>query len=307
MRSTRRYLKSLLHRPLFAVLRALAIHPLLTSRHRTFRHFLFEALQSTGYTGPLLSRDGAEIFVHDSRDRGPGRELFIRGTQDAGKMETAIRLLREAGHPPIVRFADIGANIGTICIPAIRRGFAATAIALEAVPDIVRLLKANILLNGLEDKIAVVHAAAGARAGEFLQIAVNASNMGDNRIGSPGPSADGKDVFSATASVVTTTLDDLLGDGLETTLIWMDIQGYEGIALLGATRTLARRPPMVLEFCPQLMNAAASYAALKSSVAGYRGFHDLGRPGKIQAIDALDALAAALGDGGGFTDILLMP
>lgn len=130
---------------LLAVLRTLALRPLLVSRHRTLRHFLFEALYASGHTGLLLSRDGADIFVHDSRDRGPGRELFIRGTQDAGKVEAAIRLLREAGYPPIVRFADIGANIGTICIPAVSRGFAATAVALEAVPDIVRLLKANIL------------------------------------------------------------------------------------------------------------------------------------------------------------------
>lgn len=98
-----------------------------------------------------------------------------------------------------------------------------------------------------------------------------------------------------------------MGDSPESTLIWMDIQGYEGIALLGAPKTLARKPPMVLEFCPRLMRAADSYEALRSSIAGYSGFYDLGRPGTMRAIGELDALASALGFQGDFTDILAMP
>jgi hypothetical protein len=114
------------------------------------------------------------------------------------------------------------------------------------------------------------------------------------------------DSFTATVEVVSTTLDDLLKDGAEGVLIWMDIQGHEGIALSGSPRTLALRPPLVLEFCPQLMHLGGSYAALKSAVAGYRGFYDLERPAALQPVAALDLLYETLGSRGNFTDILVL-
>ena len=54
------------------------------------------------------------------------------------------------------------------------------------------------------------------------------------------------------------------------------------------------------------MDQANSYGALKSAVAGYRGFFDLASPTALYPISGLDALYAALGQTGRFTDILLL-
>jgi FkbM family methyltransferase len=200
---------------------------------------------------------------------------------------------------------DVGANIGTICIPAVKSGLVHRAIAVEAVPDIARLLHTNIALNGLTSAISVTTAAVSARSGEIIQVMVNGANQGDNRV--VVDRLDDPDArFIATIPVVTTTLDDLLPDGADGVLIWMDIQGHEGIALSGACRTMAKQPPLVLEFCPLLMDQAASYGALKSAVAGYRGFYDLANPTALCPISGLDALRARLGQTGRFTDILLL-
>ena len=180
--------------------------------------------------------------MHDSRDCGPGRELFIRGTQDFGKLEIALRLLRESGVRQVTRMLDIGANIGTICIPAVKRGLIASAIGVEAVPAIERMFRANILLNDLETDIVSVQAAVSALAGETVAIAVNAGNQGDNRVGAAGD----RTAFASSIQVTTTTLDALLPGGPAGTLIWMDIQGHEGIALAGSPRTLAGTPPLFL-------------------------------------------------------------
>ncbi len=304
VRGARLYVKSLFHTGLYAVLRWISVGPMLLSRNATIRYFVFNAIGRSGYRGLLISYDGAEAFVHQAGDRGPGRELFIRGTQDFSKFEMALRLLKAAGQNPIKHLVDAGANIGAICIPAVRRGYVATVLAIEAVPDIVRLLKANIEINGLSGKIAVVNTAITARSGEQIKIALSATNQGDNRIAS---AVQNDPSFTENIMVVSTTLDDLLTDGVEDTLIWMDIQGHEGIALLGAPKTLARKPPMVLEFCPLLMRQANSYDALKSSTAAYRGFHDLSRPGDLRPLRDLDTLSQSLGFLGNFTDILLVP
>jgi hypothetical protein len=134
-------------------------------------------------------------------------------------------------------------------------------------------------------------------------MAVEANNQGDNRVvvGAAGTHAE-----AGTVEIVSTTLDDLLPDRAEDVLIWMDIQGHEGIALSGAPRTLAQRVPLVLEFCPYLMDQGGSYAALKSAVAGYRGFYDLAHPAAMRPMVALDALYEALGPRGNFTDILVL-
>lgn len=270
------------------------------SRSRLLRYFLFEAIYRSPYDGLLVSHDGTVRFVHDSLDRGPGRELFIRGTQDFAKLEIALRLIGDRHR--ITRMLDIGANIGTICIPAVKRGLIDSAIGVEAVPAIERMFRANILLNDVESAILSVHAAVGAKAGETIDIAINTGNQGDNRIGSD----QGRSGFAGSIKVVATTLDALLPDGPAGTLIWMDIQGYEGIALSGSPLTLASTPPLVLEFCPALMTEANSYSALKAAIAGYRGFHDLARPGELRPLTDLDSLHDALGMRGNFTDILVL-
>ena len=57
---------------------------------------------------------------------------------------------------------DIGANIGPICIPAVKRNYVKQAIAIEPGPDNARLLRANVALNSLHDRIIVHECAVGA-------------------------------------------------------------------------------------------------------------------------------------------------
>jgi|HubBroStandDraft_1064217.scaffolds.fasta_scaffold13260_4 FkbM family methyltransferase len=306
LRALRLRIKAALNVVLFGILNACVISPLLLSRNHLLRFNLFEAIGRSRYRGPLISGGDQVWFVHDSRDRGPGRDLFIRGTQDFAKYETACQLLRDHDVPPVTTLVDVGANIGTICIPAVKGGFVDRAIAVEAVPDIARLLHTNIALNGLTSAISVTTAAVSARSGEIIQVMVNGANQGDNRVVVSRLDDPDAARFIATIPVATTTLDDLLPDGADGVLVWMDIQGHEGIALSGACRTMVKQPPLVLEFCPMLMDQAGSYGALKSAVAGYRGFYDLANPVALRPISGLDALRTALGQTGRFTDILLL-
>jgi hypothetical protein len=88
----------------------------------------------------------------------------------------------------------------------------------------------------------------------------------------------------------------------------MDIQGYEGFALLGGKDLLKTRIPLIIEFWPYGMRRANAFSALKSAVAHYDGYFDLSDPDKMHTIDTLDDLCRSIGEceEGSYTDILIL-
>jgi hypothetical protein len=106
-------------------------------------------------------------------------------------------------------------------------------------------------------------------------------------------------------SIKIDSLDGLKGN--PALLLWVDIQGYEGHALLGAQRLLAEKPPLVLEFWPYGMLRSDSFLALRSSTVHYSGFFDLAKPMHgLRKMTELGNLFDEIGSGGQFMDILVI-
>ena len=82
----------------------------------------------------------------------------------------------------ITKLYDIGANIGVTCIPAVNRGLVKRAIAVEPEPENFKLLKLNIILNNLEDKIETLNYALSSESDKFLNLEISNDNSGDHRI-----------------------------------------------------------------------------------------------------------------------------
>src|SRR5690606_985273 len=108
--------------------------------------------------------------------------------------------------------------------------------------------------------------------------------------------------------VPSTRLDELVKHDGSSMLLWMDTQGYEGHVLRGAPRLLARRVPVVAEFWPYAMKRAESFAHFRKSVAGYRGFVDLGSgdAGTLRPVAELPDLFARLEAADSYTDIVIV-
>lgn len=239
---------------------------------------------------PYLVTGHTEHFVVSTADRVIGRELFLHGEYDFSKLDAALSLLSRAGYPAPDHLIDVGANIGTITIPALKRGRMRTATVIEPHPGNLRLLRANLALNGLEAQVSVLAQAVGDRSDAMLHLRESATNSGNHTISGNG------------IPVRSSRLDDLQLPATAS-LLWMDIEGYEGHALKGAACLLATGMPVVCEFNPDFLRQSGGMAALLQALHGYR-IYDLEQPGEETS---LATLSQKLAKGGQYTDILALP
>ena len=273
----------------------------------TFRRAYFDTLDPNRQFS--VSTHGSEKYVVLNSDKAISRALFIKGSFDFDKVEKVISVMSAVNKAfKLETLIDVGANIGTVCIPAVKRGLAANAIAIEPEPLNYRVLVANIFLNDLADKIKTYNLALGSKDNQTLELELSEGHSGDHRIhvaNETGTASSGK-----ITSVKSETFDSVVpAVDRNSCLVWMDTQGYEGIILQGAQNIIRAQVPMVVEFWPEGMKRMRSYPALKEAMLNYSEYYDLSdehpRPVPITQ-KSVDALYEGLGETGQWTDVLLI-
>lgn len=218
-----------------------------------------------------LLADWREKYVVLRKDRIIGRVVYCSGEFELEKSEKARALFGKPTKHMV--FVDIGANIGTMCIPMVARGHFARAIAIEPEPRNARLLRSNIHLNGVAEQIEVIEAAAGDSTGTAA-LFLSSNNFGDHYLKADQAAMDSRE----SVQINVRKLDDLILPGKrENLFLWLDTQGYEGFVLKGATEIIADAPPLVIEFSPDTLNQTGAYEALFHAVlhAPYSKIYDL--------------------------------
>lgn len=274
------------------------------SRFPHLRAYFFDTIQA-----PLAISTGAEFFVVSTKDGVIGRELYARHEFDLEKFEIAKALLgRDLSDFTIV---DVGANVGSICLPLVKRNHVRRAIAIEPEPLNFRLLSANIWLNDLAGKVTSYNVAVGATSGS-IQFELSDSNFGDHRVSVSNAVGVFNEQSRSKISVSLQTLDSLISHELDDKLfLWIDTQGYEGFVLQGASRLLEKKVPFVVEFWPYAMDRASSYEPFLEAIlnAGYTSFYDLNDKYKVrQAADkkSIQKIYQNLKKTNDWTDILFV-
>ena len=240
----------------------------------------------------LLAAGQSELFVVSSDDQTIGRNTFINGGEpfDFEKMELVFNLLNLKS--PQKLLVDIGANIGTICIPAVKRGYFKSAIAIEPDPLNYKLLSINIAMNDLQESVSHRNIALGNQINKVLRFELSKENHGDHRVRVTHETGDaGYDEGNRkTIDVSSTSLDGVLEtQNLESVVIWMDTQGYEGFILEGASHVLASGFPLVTEFWPYGMNRANCFENFKRALlqSCYTKIYDLNRPSHVLKLNEI--------------------
>ena len=188
-----------------------------------------------------------------------GVSLEKKGTfEEQSILEVVSFLKSKYGFTPIT-FIDIGANIGTHLVYALKKILFKKAIGIEPDPLNFYLLQKNIDCNGIADRSRIFNTAISDNR-PVANSALSKTNFGDHQIqsanetGQNGNNQEDRKLIS----VRTDTFDNfILENKISTdsnTLVWIDTQGHEGHVLTGILNLEeSRQPFVVLEFWPVVL------------------------------------------------------
>ena len=221
----------------------------------------------------LTENSYKEKFILISQDKVISKEIFVKGEFDLKKLEKTLEFLRPTHK--IKKLYDIGANLGVTCIPAVQRKMIQTAIAVEPVMQNYDILKMNIILNKLEEKIMHYNYALSDRANNDAKIEISKNNSGDNKVILES-NLDILNQNNNIQKIVTDKFDNLFKNinGNED-LIWIDTQGYEPKVLMGAENLLKSKAPIVIEFWPYELKRNGLWAPMFEILEKFDFFVDL--------------------------------
>ena len=200
-----------------------------------------------GVYGPMLTYD-ADMII--------GQSLRTSGTFQESKIAEVSNFLVNKYNFRPETFIDIGANIGTHLVYALKEAGYQEGFGVE--PDInnYRLLVCNVLLNGLEGRTSLFNLALSDDAG-WAELELSTENFGDHRIRSAvcehavSFGENERKTYQVPKTHAGRWLDDVACDP-QSTLVWVDTQGHEGHVFRCFLDDHASAAPnyMVAEFWP---------------------------------------------------------
>lgn len=261
-----------------------------------------------------LTGEPPECFVTYTVDNAIGQHIRMQGHFEEHHIGDVVRRLYPQGlNKPV--FVDIGANIGTHALYALRNGFA-QALCVEPEPGNFRLLRVNQILNNLDSRCRNVMAAVTDVAGEVV-LELAQENYGDHRVhGHAEGHRAGAEYFRESErpriAVPAIPLDRILAeqgvDPAEIGLAWIDTQGHEGHVLAGGGGMIEAQVPMAIEFWPYGLERAKGYGKLRAALARCRHIETVreGTPMRLEEVDAAyDRLLARPDKEAAYLDLLL--
>lgn len=273
------------------------------------------------FTPAVARESGGAWYFLSTQDFGLSRIVFGEGSYEQDVMAHTIGLAEaHTGRCPLLAgraFVDIGANLGTSTIPALRVFGAAEAVCIE--PDVQnhKFLRCNLIFNDLDDRARTLRVALSDRAGAGVLEWAEGS-WGDHRVRVRSDLPDGtyKESSRPTTDVALMRLDDVVSqlelDPGRIGLVWMDVQGHEGHVLAGAPELLGGGIPWAVEYWPYGLRRAGGLGLFHEVVAAsFRAVVDVrlslaGAEGAELPASQVGSLVHRYG-GESYTDLLLLP
>jgi FkbM family methyltransferase len=260
------YELSLRSAPAWIRLLSVMIRRLPVGRYRSMKWS--SRLVSKPFQARLPSAFGLQSFYCDLKDH-ISSDVFFNGQYDPQETALLRAILQPGG-----TFVDVGANWGFFTLVAAHLvGGDGRVIALEPDPRLFSILDLNIRANQHGHvKALPVAAAATSTTCTLIGFDENSRNFGLSRlIADPSKHRNG---FQVLARPLDQVLDEMSIDQVD--LMKMDIEGAEGLAINGLTRSLSegRIDRLMLELHPHLLgeHGHCAYQLMKQLMDyGYQG------------------------------------
>jgi FkbM family methyltransferase len=234
----------------------------------------------------LVPFDDHALYV-DPRDDKVALKLLSGRSWQRRELEAAVATLRTAGRlRPDGGFIDVGANIGTHTIYALRSQAFARAVAIEPDPHNFDILMRNLALNALADRVEAVCAAASAASGT-LQLARHRKNQGAHSVESAFV-AQPVDSITVRAVAVDELLVQLAIAPEQVGLVKIDVEGHETAVLAGMAGLRRARVPVLVELTAARGDSDRMVTFKSLFIPGYDQVVDLSRPSEPVPVAALE-------------------
>lgn len=251
-------------------------------------------------------------------DEYVGFHLFNDGGYQMAEIDALLAWMKRNRIWSEVRdvFVDVGANIGTTCIPLVRAA-KCRALAIEPVAHNFRLLETNVDANGLGDRIVLVKKAVQRTAGR-VTMQLNSSNWGGNFVWRGGQDGVLADTTAEREEVEADQLSAIVQSAgfraEEIALVWADVQGSEAEVIESGAPFWRIGVPLWAEIEPHSLVLQGSLAAFTTLAATYfEAFIEsvdlvrLGAEAQPAPIAQLESLIRRLTPRKEATDVLLLP
>jgi FkbM family methyltransferase len=199
-------------------------------------------------------------FMVDLNDKDVGSTMLLVNEVNYGSMQKWFDFLNLPANTGI--FLDVGANVGTTCIPLALDGKFKKIFAFEPDPANFEILEYNIKTNHVGNIVEAHNVAVGS-VNQAMEFEISPDNFGDHRIKFTEKELN---VFGENTrkhiTVNCITLDRFIKDNHiefgQISLIKVDTQGAEGHAFKGADDILKHKIPWVIEFWPYGLHNAGT-------------------------------------------------
>ncbi len=283
---------------------------------REFRLLLWNFNRRFKKSVTILTKQGK--FTISYQDNFISKSLFCRREYELDLMLKTTALIqgfeqsRPKGEGTVL---DIGANMGIISVGMIHKGLVKKAVAIEPEPQNFFLLQHNIRQNGLEDKVLCLPFAASDKSGK-IQFEISDANFGDHRVRSNLFANNSPELYQESSrriiEVESNQLDRIIEKLPESfikeiSIIWIDVQGYEGYVFLGGKHLLAKGIPVIAEIWPYGMKRAGMDGKQFCEIAKdiWSGYWVMQKGEFVKyPISALSTLFDELGYDGGHSNVI---
>lgn len=181
-----------------------------------------------------IERRMGALFLLDQKN-AVDRNLLIKGAWEPDQVETlldGIKTNHRMGEKTI--FLDIGSLAALYSIMVAQQGVAGRIIAFEPEPGNQAQLRANLLLNGLLDRIEVMGVAVSDRVGKIPFFVAKASNKGTSRM-----TATDMHLIEREIEVDTLPIDDIIDVAGQFVVAKIDVEGSELTVLAGMEKLIS--------------------------------------------------------------------